>query len=227
MRRYKKYQQGPRLCPSRSEDEDDLTDETPSIERASDQDEDWQILLRTHKDIPCINFHSLEILRREREDCFACELRYALSMGWKFTRSTLMFAVEFDPSWMLDWPSPDFDILREASVRGMLTRLLVESLNEDDRCLIWLIDRRAAPQETSASEEAPGEIFYDMEHDYVEPLFEAEDVSEFIYKIGNPADYIDHDRRYDALWEDPYGYDYRGCFDVKEHVKVLVRRGGT
>ncbi|KID87055.1 hypothetical protein MGU_05833 [Metarhizium guizhouense ARSEF 977] len=47
-------------------------------------------------------------------------------------------------------------------------------------CFIWLIDRKAAPQETSGSRKTPCRTFYDMDQDYVESKHSSAEVFEFL-----------------------------------------------
>jgi hypothetical protein len=182
MRRCKKYQQSTQ--PSRWAPYWPSYYEEPSILHATDQDEDWYILCQRYKDIPCFTFPNWELLSKDESTEVGVH-KIPLHDMCEFHGAEIVFALEFDASWILNWPKNDFDIFDEASPRGYIARLLREYVRHPGAsvCLIWLMDRKAAPWETSESLEIPCRIFYDMDHDYVESIYMSEEVSEFRDKL--------------------------------------------
>lgn len=95
-------------------------------------------------------------------------------------------AIEFDPSWDLDWPEDFYQLHREKSARGFVSRLLEAALLENMNCFIWLIDQNASSSWAS-SQQKPRRVFYDLEREYFETELahgECESSTAFIKKLA-------------------------------------------
>ncbi|KAM5343530.1 hypothetical protein ACJ41O_012067 [Fusarium nematophilum] len=99
------------------------------------------------------------------QDLFSV-LPFSLDLGYAGVRH---IAVQFDPTWHLDWPDNFVKLLREPSARGFLARTATARARMEMGGSIWLIDRQESHAEPAPGRPRPApRIFYDLEDEFIE-----------------------------------------------------------
>ncbi|RFN47517.1 hypothetical protein FIE12Z_8234 [Fusarium flagelliforme] len=151
-------------------------------------------------------------------------------------------AFEFDPSWVVDFPETYEDLMREASPRGFLSRLMYYRLYESEPGFnIWLIDKDTQwswnPKWGIHRELLPGQTidfpvdrFSDYDGDYMEANLVLrckwcanersgilDDYLVKVNRLGADCVGINGDEDYEL---DP---GYMSIYDINEQARLLVR----
>ncbi|KAK2600049.1 hypothetical protein QQS21_005213 [Conoideocrella luteorostrata] len=223
MKRYEKYEQNEPHFFLGNDEDDYRTFETKSVTQAQGRDENWHLLCQPIRDLTCFTFLNMEVLHDGR---YGYETPRIYECN--FMEFEPILALEFDASWALNWPDFSYDIFHEASPRGLIARLLRHHIDYPDLgvCSIWLIDRKAPPEEVSGSRETPCMTFYDMEQDYIEPEVPPVAISEFIEEIDDLIQCWDFHADVPQIQNDESETLTFFHWDINKYVRTLVRSRG-
>ncbi|EEU38631.1 uncharacterized protein NECHADRAFT_82979 [Fusarium vanettenii 77-13-4] len=137
-------------------------------------------------------------------------------------------ALEFDPSWNLDFPQKISDLITESSARGFIADAMF-TLAHDHRAFksmyleVWLIDHGAVWSSEKGKDCNP--VFYDYDQDFVEvrpgqvefPGYE-NTAAYFIDLLSGIGDHAFAETSEDLSWIRSRGW-------TKGHIRMLARAG--
>ncbi|KAG5975453.1 hypothetical protein E4U55_007663 [Claviceps digitariae] len=125
-----------------------------------------RVMFQPYKDVFCLGYDDLNAaLRRDWDPFGYLFLEPADQDDMKGEELHLNLAMEFDPSWKLDWRTSPESLIEEESPRGALVRLIEKTCVEMWHISIWLIDREAVVREGDEEDDDEEEDDYDGEDD--------------------------------------------------------------
>lgn len=134
----------------------------PSMQTVDQEAQEWPLLVNTYRDLFCLTFPNwpLEI------DLPSVFWNLYFPSNHYGHGPIRYLAIEFDPSWNLNFPNSYSQLLEEPSARGFLARVVKDCTNEELECFIWLIDRSVrVPRQRQKTEP---NVFYDCGTAYIE-----------------------------------------------------------
>lgn len=189
----------------------------------------WNLMVQPQRDLFCFHVqgwdtgfvlpHPSTLRAFERPVCGS------RGLGPEDTQWTSVqhFALEFDSRWNENWPRSPDELMGEASPRGFIARLILRAVLTEVGFFIWLIDR-GAPVPKGLLEDTRGQVFYDMDAEYVEVhQWSAGESSYFIDNINlSLGDW------YQFTGEDvPHvgdSFELSWSFDTEAYIGILKRR---
>lgn len=190
----------------------------------------WQLMVRPYRDLFCL----IPKDWKSTTDWQTIFDHLPFSSQYRGYGPVRHIAVEFEPSWNLNWPECLHDLLDEPTARGFVARAVEAYASKKMEFSIWLIDRYpclAHRKPLRARKSAP-KVFYDCNQEYIEiDLVECimEDDKEwigddkefsqtalyFVYRLGRLGhmEYTDMGLA-DTLSWDGYSFDVEDCLGV-------------
>ncbi|EFY89750.1 hypothetical protein MAC_04182 [Metarhizium acridum CQMa 102] len=202
----------------------------PSFAKVRQGNQAWNLVVQPQRDLFCFHVQGWGMDFLLPHPSVLQVLQSPVCGRWRLDRdehtqptSVQHFALEFDSSWNTDWPKGPDELLGEASPRGFVARLILRAVLAEVGFFIWLIDGDV-PAPNKPLEHAHGQVFYDMDAEYVEtPQWCVRESSYFIDHINQSlGDW------YQFLGEEiPHvgdSFDLNWSFDTEAYIGILARR---
>lgn len=161
-------------------------DDKPAMVVAPYNNEELHLMVNPHRDLFCLDPHDFGLTINW--DSIFCDLPF--SCMFKGYGPPKHIAVEFDPSWNVDFPrnlDDNWDpvtnpgvsfvaLLKERTPRGFIARIVDDYaervVDQDELPFFWLIDRGIQCRKTTSQCNAkdPRKEFYDCNHRYIETI---------------------------------------------------------
>jgi hypothetical protein len=142
----------------------------PAKTTARREHEDWQLMVQPIMDMFCFKSKDWQFARSWLQwSEFFVDMPFTTFLFGHVPFRNM--ALEFDPSWNLDFPQTISDLVEESSARGYIADAMF-TLAHDHRAFksmyleVWLIDHDAFWSSENGRDSNP--VFYDCEQDFVE-----------------------------------------------------------
>ncbi|KAG5929963.1 hypothetical protein E4U42_003617 [Claviceps africana] len=158
-------------------------DEYAVLKRAlTTDDRAMRVMFQPYRDVFCLGYKDLDTALLRTSDPLGSLFLEPAREG-SASELSLNLALEYHPSWKLNWPRGPEAIREEGSPRGVLARLIEKTFVDLWQISIWLIDRRVVVDATTSPGAQNRPLFHDMDVEYVNVKSGSQALN-FIWDLG-------------------------------------------